>query len=637
MAEKRFAAPAPNIVDYSQPQNVPMTTPEEEACRVVRQEKSAWENSIVYVTPQVAFNLPVLIRTLLKNYYGIFDQPTDTQTGQDKIWVPLTETLTETVVKNIDLSTKDIEFHALNPEAVGYTKIVRSAVRAHLNKIFFGEKLKEALRHLSIWGTVVWSTEEVKKQIDLRIVNLLNFYIEPTSPSIAEADKVTERFPLTVSEFRTMAARNKWKNWEDVTGRKTVPRYDSWLQLQNYPSDTLFVEVYRLRGMVPKFIFTGNDDDRMEQVAGELTVSWDNGTWRFHDAELRKDNKNKGYEEAWFTRVPQRWMGRGIAEKALPMQVYANAVINIRRTRAQVAQLGLFKVKRGSGITTQSLQRLAVNGAVMVNNMDDVQQFVVEEMGQTNYTDEQVIWNWAQRVTQAQEISAGDELPASTPATNAQIQSTSAQGAYVLIKENTGLFLERWLRNQALPIIMKNLTVGQMIRFTGDPDEIRELDEHIVLKLLCEEIDKATEQNKAVDPQQIQLELQRALLKLQKSGTARFIKLEDMLNPLDYDVEVNIANEKIDEGIMTQRLVQMLQLAPEDKDQIMPALFDLLGLPYKPPTLGGVPQGAPPQQGQPQGAPQGNPGQLNSPQPPTFQGANPLQAQQQGQAIPTGQ
>ncbi len=581
---------------------LPGNTPAEEAIRLVQQEKMAWENSIVYVTPQVAFNLPVLIRTVLKNYYGIFDEPTDNVTGQDKIWVPLTETLVETVVKNTDLGTKDINFRSLTPEAVGFTKVVRAAVRQHLNKIFFGEKLKEAIRALAIFGTVVWSTDEVKKQIDLRIVNLLNFYIEPTAPSISEADKVTERFPMTLSEFRTMGKRNDWENWKEVTGRKTVPRYDSWLQLQNYPSSTLFVEVYRLRGMVPEFIFTGGEENREDLVPGELIVSWDNGAWRFHHAERRKDNANKGYEEAWFTRVPQRWQGKGIGEKSIAMQVYANITLNVRKTRAQVSQLGTFKIKRGSGVTSQSLQRLAVNGAVLVNNMADVEQFEMSDISPSSYKDEEVIWQWAQRVTQAQEITAGDQLPASTPATNAAIQNQQANGAYVLVKEGIGLWLERWLRNQALPIIMRNLKVGDVIRLTGDYQELQEFDEHLVNKMLIDEIDELTEKGIPVNPMTVELERQNAMVKLQKHGDTRFIKLNDIMNPLDYDCEVMITNEKMDAGIMSQRLIEALQLAPQESQQLLPALFDILGIPFK------VQPQQPQQPGQPQGAPQPQPG-----------------------------
>ncbi len=568
------------ISDYQQPNNVTVAnTPDELACAIVRQEKMAWENSVVYVTPQVAFYLPVLLRTVLKNYYGIFDEPTDPQTGQDKTWVPLTETLCETVVKNIDLGTKDINFRALNQDVIQLTKIVRAAVRQHLNKIFFGEKLKEALRHLAIWGTVVWSTEEINKEVDVRLVNLLNFYIEPTSPSIAEADKVTERFPMTLSEFRTKAKANNWKNWKDVTGRINVPRYDSWLQLQNYPSNTLFVEVYRLRGMAPKFIITGEEKDRDELVSVELIVSWDNGTWRFHEATLRKNNKNKGYEEAWFTRVPQRWLGRGIGEKSMPMQVYMNFLVNVRKVRSQISQIGLFKVKRGSGITSQNLRRLASNGVILVNNMDDIQDFALSE-SPNSIADENDVWQWAQRVTQAQEITAGEELPASTPATNAAIQNNQAQGAYALVRENTGLWLERWLKNQALPIIMKNLKIGDLIQYTGDTDEIKELDEHIINTLMINEIDKLTKKNKLIDTNQVLFERARAITKLKKYGTERFIKLDQILNPLDFGVEVMITNEKVDAGVMVNNLISMLKVAPDQSKQIVPTIFDLLGIPY---------------------------------------------------------
>lgn len=119
-----------------------------EALRIIKSEKTEWETGTAFVTEKVAFQMRNLIRQLRKNYWGIFDNPTDPTTGRKKIWVPLTESLVESVVKNIDLDTKDIQFKAKRPEAIGFTSLVRSIVKVRLDQINFGEKLDELERIL---------------------------------------------------------------------------------------------------------------------------------------------------------------------------------------------------------------------------------------------------------------------------------------------------------------------------------------------------------------------------------------------------------------------------------------------------------------------------------------------------------
>lgn len=66
---------------------------ENQAIGLIRKEKTQWETATAYVTDKVAFQMRNLIRQLRKNYWGIFDNPIDPQSGREKIWMPLTESL----------------------------------------------------------------------------------------------------------------------------------------------------------------------------------------------------------------------------------------------------------------------------------------------------------------------------------------------------------------------------------------------------------------------------------------------------------------------------------------------------------------------------------------------------------------
>ena len=75
--------------------------------------------------------------------------------------------MVNSVVKNIDLDTKDINLRAKKPESVGLTSVARSIIRDSLDGIgqgiseygtSFGEELDMLERNLAIDGTAVWKT-----------------------------------------------------------------------------------------------------------------------------------------------------------------------------------------------------------------------------------------------------------------------------------------------------------------------------------------------------------------------------------------------------------------------------------------------------------------------------------------------
>jgi len=606
---------------------------ESRAIEIVRKERSSWETATAFITDKVAFNMRNLIRQLRKNYWGVFDQPNDPITGKKKTWVPLTESMVESVVKNIDLDTKDINFRAKNPSAIGLTRCVRSIVKNYLDRMDFGEHLDMFERNLAIDGTAVWKTLERKDEetgkVELQIlpVDLLNIYIDPTAPSIKEAYRFTERSLMTAEEIKQM---KDWMNTDQVFGKEGVPRVDSMLWgagTQSFSSNK-YVDVWEMWGKVPKSLITGQKDDEQTDVEARIVISGlETGNANLH--LLEQNPGVRPYEEAWYTRINGRWYGKGIAEKLMMLQLWMNTTVNLRINRAYIAQLGIFKIKKGSGITPQILQKLVSNGAITVNSQDDIEQLEVQEAGPTSYQDEQSAYDWSQKNTGAFEIVQGDNNPASTSATANAIQNTNAQSQFTLIKEGVGMFLQRWMKRQALPIILKRTTMGEVIRAVGDPDEIRSLDELMVNQLLAKHLTEMNQYAAAglpafVNPDQIHQERQNALLKLQQMGEDRYIKLLHNMDPTEYDTEVFVTNEEIDKGVLSQNLLTLAQIAPQYQEEIVQDLMDIMGLPFFPKAS----QQQPMQPGQP-----GQPGQPQQPGLPQVPTQKPQQVIQQANTV----
>ncbi len=545
-----------------------------EAIEIVRREKATWETTVVFVTDRVAIDIRNLIRLVRKNYYSIFDVPTDPTTGRRKIFVPLTESLVESVVKNIDLDTKDITFSAKKSGKERLAAFVRSIARNELEKIDFGKKLDDMERRLAIDGTAVWKTIEYtegkEKCVKVIPVDLLNIYIDPAAYSIQDAYRFTERALLTQDEIEGMTG---WINTKGLSYTTSLHPTDANLAIS--VSTTNARDVWEMWGKIPGRLITGDKDDTSE-VDGHIIVSGINSNSTVCHLIEKNTRGIKPYEEFWYTRVPGRWHGRGVGEKIMMLQNWINTIVNIRINRSYVSQLGLFTIRRGSGITPQMIRGLASNGAILVQSQDDIQQLAMTEASQSSYTDEQTAVNWARMVTSAYEAVTGENMPASTTATIGAIQSRNAASQFVLIKEGVGMSLQSWLKHHFLPAVFKNVKRGDIVKHY--PEFLAEYDQAIADQVIDEKLDEYNSNNVFITPERVELEREKLLEQLKRKGDYRFVELDEELDITEYDVAIDITNEETDKGVLMQNLITLLPAAAEYRQDILTQLFDLMGL-----------------------------------------------------------
>lgn len=334
---------------------------------------------------------------------------------------------------------------------------------------------------------------------------------------------------------------------------------------------------------MPKSWITGKKKDAEEETEGHIVLSSLENQPIVHLVEenIKKDSQGdiiKPYEEAWLKRVPGRWYGKGIPEMVLHLQTWLNIIVNIRITRAFISQLGIWKIRRGRGITPKMIKRLAANGAILVENMEDIEQLTMNEASESSYKDEETAVSWAQRITSAFEIVTGEEMPSSKPATTAVIQMRSAQSAFVLIKEGIEFFLQRWLKRHGLPILAKNIKKGDIARISGSFEEMRALDERVVNYMVYKRLDEMTKKGQLIDPFEVQRERIKAVEKLRNMGDDRFTKILQKIDFTEFDVEFYMTNEKVDRTVLVRDLISMISLAPQYGDAIVRQIMDILGI-----------------------------------------------------------
>jgi hypothetical protein len=555
---------------------------EKEAIAIVQNEIKTWEHAYVEITDKVMFDMRELVRTCRKNYYGVFDKPYDPITKRKKIWYPLTEELVDTIAPKVKVGTKNINFRAKNKNGYTTTELVRASVNNYLLDTYFGETADDVSTAKCIDGTAVLKTwkegkGEMKKSVKRRLVDLLNVYIDPGAESIQAAYRFTERAVMFADDVKAMTG---WENTtvEPVEGLHPT---DGELGMRNI-STTKGVDVYEMWGKIPRYLVTGDSADT-EEIDGHIVISGieANGP-KCHLIE-KNTNKDKSgniikpYEEDRYVRVPNRWYGKGIAEKVMMLQLWMNIIINIRINRSYVAQLGLFKIRKGANITPAELSRLGSNGAVLVNSMDDIEQLVMQEASQASYTDEQNIRNIAQRITSAFEVVTGENLPASTTATNAVILQRGASSTFTGVIEKTGSFYQRWIDRHILKHVADDLGCGSTLRLLGDYDDFDKLVDRIAVYLVEDKMDKEYRKGRLPTEQQLVAAVSTAKRVLMNRKDLFIDILDDIITD-SVDTHVYVTNEDLDISVMVDKLTTVLQMTPEYKEQIVPQIYDLLGL-----------------------------------------------------------
>lgn len=556
-----------------------------EAIKIVDSERNNWEDGVCWVTEKVAFKMRDVIRTVRKNYWGIFDEPLDPVTKREKTWTHLTQKTIEDIVTNIDVDGKDLNFRSRNSQGHLYTEITRQAVKQQLDLMFFGEVIDETLRQLCIDGTVVWKTWETnengKPKLNRKTVDLLHFFIDPTEQNIQTAYRVTERALLYPEQLAKMSG---WYDTDEIKGTSGLDRNDFNRMGTNVDVTANLVDVWETWGKIPKWLITGKKTDTIE-IEGHIVVSGlEAGDIRVHliEENTNKDklgNIIKPYEEVRYRKVTGRWYGLGPAESILALQELINEMNNVRYNRQRVAQLGLFQIRKGSGITPQMISRLPVSGAIPVNEIGrDIAQMPMQDPSATAYTEEQLIKQWAESVTKAYPISTGEPLPASQTATTSAIQNTNSKTAYVLVKETVGMFFQRWMDRHALKTIVKTINIGDILRFTSDDSHFKELVEKVAIVRAKESLLDLYAEGKVPS----ESEIIRAVTSFGDS-----LKGEMLVNVVrnvvaeSLDTQFFVTSEDLDTTVTVQNIMSMLQtVPPQYQDSMIRQVFDLMGLPF---------------------------------------------------------
>lgn len=547
-----------------------------ELISIMQHEVTAWKDGEVLLTEKIAFLMTNFIKKARKNFFGIFNDPKDPVTGRDKIFVPITEWTVETVVKNIDIDTRDIHVSSKNKDYKS-AALFRLILRNYLDNMRFGKILNKLIRTLSIDGTAIlkaWKEDKKNgggKTVVVKVVDRLNILTDPSAETLDDSAAIIEKNTLTLPEFQEY----EYPNTDMVEGTNTVDRTGFDSVNTKAKSQVPYVDAYERYGYLPKSIVTGNGEDEGYVYALAIVSGLEDENAVVHKVVKVKDHP---YQEFKFKDVLNRFDGRGIGEMLFGIQAYINEIVNTRMNTNRIAQMGLWEVR--GNITPQQLRELFTTSAIKTNNEGDIQRLETPSIDPSSYTDEQTAMGWAQRATQAQRE---DEISASKPATNALIEERGASKAYDLTMEGLVLNLSKFLEEKVVPLIQETLTEGEAMRITGDPGELMKIQEPYVRNLVFQKMLDYKEKFGFIplNREQIDQQIGELNAQLSESGSNRFIEYAKEAFNTEYSINIEPRDEQINRSVMANQLVQVIGvLAGAGVDTRGPVreLFDSMGL-----------------------------------------------------------
>lgn len=577
------------------------TDEEKEVIRIIQSEKTNWEDGNVFVVDKVQFIMKNVVKKARKNYFGIFNSPKDPVTKREKIFIPLTEWTVETMLKNIDIDTKDIDVKARNTNAYLKAEVFRHILKKKLDDINFGQTLNRWLRRVAIDGTAYLKAYEEDGKLGVAVVDRLNMIADPSVECLDDSAGITERFILSKPEFDELNLDGK----EYVDGVTSIDRtgieaFSPSVQSTEIP----YVELFERYGYFPEYVITGKEDDKKTFFYGKATVTGLNGTPVVHSV-VKLDEEENPYGEGKLKEVPNRLDGRGIPEILFNIQAYLNEVVNTRMNKARIVQLGLFKMK--GNVTPQQFAKLFTTGGIKLDQSSEIEAMNTGSIDPSTYKDEEQAYQWGTRVTGT---TNEDDQAASRPATNALLEQQGASKGYNLRIEDLMLSLGKFIEKKMLPIIKKEMLAdkGSLVRVTGDPKIFEKLDESLIRNQVYKNIESMSPTEKQMmrdSGVDMEMFVQQGMEQMKALGEDRYIPIIEDLFDIEYDIKVVTSDESINRSVMASMLQNTLGILASSGLPVrdtLKELYDTMGLdgekliqdqPVQLPQQGALQQGSP--------------------------------------------
>lgn len=515
-----------------------------------------YEAGLVEVSPGCSYSMRDLNQRISELYHAQFRSGGQDQSGfiltfMRKAWVVF-----RTLIMNSDLDLKHLNIRSINGVKVRFVSILRMAFYSHLSRGGFGEIIDKILEEMC------WFGSSIVKRVDgqLYTVNLDNYITEPNVRNPQER----RHLEMCYYSYDQMESHKEdWKeSWSDIE------RVWEKMQQQN-ESKFKVIEFWTFNEKGQKVCVKALDQTILEKSefynASEWSPYLQLDVFRTPEKKKRLSKriaKALGefedmfpYEQFDLFNAFGRQQCIGVGELLLDLSIVYNTVFNTTIKNVQKASLGVHihnSVQQGSGTVSQLVQEaitnLAEGGVISIGAGETLSNFPFDAKVADFDLLENKLYELMRQIIGITQQGTGEEIPASTSATQASINQQNANTVYDFVRERVHHGIKRLFNNGYAEDILDELDEKELVAITGDPTQLEELDAF----LLDEAMNKWAESVKntaGIYPteeefMQVKEQLKQDLIKL---GDTRFPAIKKaFIKDMEYLIEFDMTGESVD-------------------------------------------------------------------------------------------
>lgn len=534
----------------------------------IRQEIDDFVNNYIEVVPGFNFNQYETIKRchlyLNSRYY---DQ--SLFSGREKIFFNVSKFRKDAAVKMIDIDTKDVRVFPNNPKSEWATFFFEQELKLWMKRNNMAQTLNSLADEVCTYGSVLLKkTKKGAQNQDLRRV-----FLDPTVRWAKDSRFITIKHYMTPTELRKKGKENGWdKNAiESIIAKKKNSKSFAPQSYENYGVknpiiSTPYIEVYERYGELDAGFFD-KDGDPIRALAivaepfllGRDTASgatWDEGNVLFKGEWIGE----WPFKDFHYSQTRGRWLGIGVLEEMFPLQERFNEMANQKRIAMELSSMHIFQTADAT-VVDNILTDLMSGDIIKTKTDGGLKPLVNEERNMQAFVEEDKVYNTlADKVSAVNDTISGQQLPTSTPATNAAIANTNSTGFFKFKRQNFAIFLREFFEEFVLPQVEKEISNEHILRFMGDIDSIQKLDEAHVTVLTNEAvINYVLEKGVVPLPDEVQMLRQKVMQDMKRKGKNRFVSMaKDFYHDLDQEFDIVIDEESQPIATLANNTFQLL-------------------------------------------------------------------------------
>ena len=553
-----------------------------------RQEVYDFINNDIKIVDGYSFNQYQTIKKCHLYYNSRFVTGDLDSNGRKKIFLNVVKAPCKVSSRFLNFDTKNIRLISNTRNSEMATFLLEYELKNWMKKNKVAITLNKIAELSPKYGSSV--IKKTKKGAD--IVDLRRLVLDPTVDTITNSRFVILEHNLTPSQLKEKQ-KNGWENVEEVISKfyvNTAPEPYIKDGTLNQVNSTPVIKIYERYGEVPKSWLDGSEPKENEEMVRALFIvagvnnyglGEDGKTVTREDGVVLFRSKWFGdwpFRDFHYDKTEGRWLGIGVIEDLFQIQERTNELANEKRDSMTISNKHIFQTQDKTIV--KNLIRDLSNGAViMAGSNGGLVPLANEERNLAAFNSEEMRYaNQAKEITFSYDVIRGEQLPTSTPATNAVIQDRNTKSVYSVKRENLANMLRFFFTELVIPQAIKDLTPEHILHFIGSNEELFRIDSALIKEIVNRKALDLLLDGIPVDEMAIEQIKTDVSNQLKEAGTDRFITIKDSFyKNADFTFDINIDNEQEDSQLLTNNLFSVFTALASNptilQDPVIKALF----------------------------------------------------------------